>query len=233
MSIPRSLFLIVIAMSCGSPSRPASVSANPTVTQLRDAFLDRARVAGVVLPFVPEMREWTRPSMMSWRQEARAVAVPRWNELASAQLDLLTRMAGDEAATHRLFDLLFRWFLVPHELTHALQDNARATPPTHAIGERLANDVAVAFFHDRADARDSLDMLAHMLERARDRLPPLSEFGDEAALDQYFNEHYDELGRDLPRYGAFQVHFILDSIQRADSLRFDEVIHRAVTVEAR
>jgi hypothetical protein len=200
----------------------------PAIVELRDRFLERARRAGVAMPFTPEMREWTRPSMISWRQEARAVAIPRWDELGEPQRRLLELMAGARGS-QQLFELLFRWFLVPHELTHALQENAAAAAhPGHAAGERLANDAAVAFLAEDPEARRSLFALAPLLVGARQRLPRLPVEGDEAALDRHVDAHYDELGRDLPLYGAFQVRLILDSLRRLDALRFEEVVQRTV-----
>src|SRR5258706_13635176 len=109
--------------------------------------------------------------MVSWRQEARAVAVPRWEELNEPQRHLLVRMTGDESRSRRLFDVLFRWFLVPNELTHALQDNLGATRPDHATSERLANAVAVAFFNEAPETGHHLSALAAILVQAKDRLP--------------------------------------------------------------
>jgi hypothetical protein len=197
------------------------------VTQLRDAFLARAARAGFAMPFVPEVREWTRPSMISWRQEAKAIAVPRWEELTTGQRELLVRMASAERA-RGLFDELFRWFLIVHELTHALQDNLGADHRDHAVSERGANDVAVALFRETPETRERLANLAALLETAKGNLPSLAEFADEAALDRYFDAHYDELTRDPTRYGAFQVRFILDSVRRSDALLFDDAIRNAV-----
>jgi hypothetical protein len=200
-------------------------------TQLRDAFLSRAARAGWVLPFVPEIREWTRPSMISWRQEAKAVAMPRWEELTDVQRQLLARMASVDGS-RALFEELFHWFLVVHELTHALQNNlggaARRDHVDHAASEKSANDVAVAYFCERAESRRRLADLATRLEASRSRLPSLAEFADEAALARTFDANYDELTRDPARYGAFQVRFILDSVRRSDELSFDATLRKAI-----
>jgi hypothetical protein len=232
-SIARAILGPLLAVACASPSVDQRAAAPErradlaSVMQLRDAFLARAARAGAELSFVPEVREWTRPSMISWRQEAKAVALPRWEELTDGQREVVERMASAGRA-HALFDELFRWFLCAHELTHALQNNLNAAPRDHSVSERGANDVAVAFFLESADSRKRLSDLAALLEAAKGRLPTLSEFADEATLDRYFDEHYDELTRDPARYGAFQVRFILDSVHRSDSLRFDETLRKAV-----
>lgn len=173
-----------------------------------------------MLPFVPEIREWTRPSLVSWRQEQKAVAVPRWDDLDARQRQFVVGIAG-EADARTLFELLFRWFLIPHELTHALQVNA-GRETDHATSERVANDAAVAFLVE--DSRAQLVAFVPALETARRNLPSLSDLGDRAAQDRYFDDHYDELGRDPARYGAFQLQFILDSVARLETLTFEAAI---------
>jgi hypothetical protein len=166
--------------------------------------------------------------MISWRQEARAVAVPRWDELTDGQRGLLERMASTEQA-RALFDELFRWFLIAHELTHALQNNLGEAHRNHAVSERSANDMAVAFFCETTESRQRLADLAAVLAVAQGKLARLVDFASNAELDAYFDANYDELTRDPSRYGAFQVYFILDSVYRSDVLRFDETIQRAIS----
>jgi hypothetical protein len=149
--------------------------------------------------------------------------------LNQPQRALLLRMADDEAGGRHLFDVLFRWFLVPHELTHALQNNiAAARVADRATGERLANDVAVAFLEEAPETRRQLFALAPVLLRAKDRLPALANLHDEEALNRYFNDHYDDLSRDLSQYAAFQMRFILDSFRRLDRIRYEEAIQKAL-----
>ncbi len=221
------LLAIVLWFGCAAPAsapkpatEPRPLTDRASIISLRDRFLIRASASGFVLPFVPEIREWTRPSLVSWRQEAKAVAVPRWDELDAQQRQFVVGMASG-ADARALFELLFRWFLIPHELTHALQVNA-GRETDHATSERVANDVAVAFLV--ADNRAQLVAFVPVLQRARQSLPSLAELGDRAAQDRYFDDHYDELGRDPARYGAFQLQFILDSIARLDTLTFDAAI---------
>ena len=137
------------------------------------------------------------------------------------QRQLLERMASAERA-HALFDELFRWFLIVHELTHALQNNV-GVPATddHAVSERRANDVAVAFFRETPESRRRLVDLAAALEAAKGRLPSLPELADEAAPDRYFDEHYDELTRDPPRYGAFRGASILTASAPARDVKHE------------
>jgi hypothetical protein len=155
--------------------------------------------------------------------------VPRWEELDDGQRALLERMSSARGA-RPLFGELFRWFLIVHELTHALQNNLGTAHRDHAMSERSANDVAVAFFCETPESRKRLADLATMLNASTGKLPSLAEFADEAALDRYFDAHYDELTREPTRYGAFQVRFILDSLGRSGVLHFDDTINKAVGI---
>jgi len=185
---------------------------------MRDAFIARSARAGIPLPYSPEVREWTRPLLVAWRRDARAVAVPRWEELTREQRALVVRMAGSEPRAPELFAWLYRWFLLPHELAHAAQDELGdwALPPSRS--ERAANDLAVAFHMEQPMGRERLARLAGLLEAAAARLDPPPGGAD---ADRWFDAHQDELARDPARHGAFQLRFILDSIRRRDALAFD------------
>ena len=211
-------FVCLLLTGCATPhaapdAPPHDVAA---IDQLRDAFLARAHKAGRTLPFTPEMREWTRPTMMSWRAEAHAVAVPKWEELSPEQRALLERMAGDSCPPEKLFAWLFRWYLVPHELTHALQDQTH-TSMSHFAGEQLANDVATAFLMEQPDGPRRLAALAQLLDAAATRLPPPG--GPDA-----FEQRYASLP--LEQYGAYQVSFIRKSLARRQQLAFDHLLQR-------
>jgi hypothetical protein len=191
-----------------------------TLERTRDLFMARAAKAGLHLEFTPEIREWTRPSLISWRQDERAVAVPRWDELPEGPRRALGELAGSDDAARPLFDWLFRWFFVPHELTHALQTNLGSTDD-HATSERFANDVAVAFYMQQPGGREQLDQLLRVVVDLLPRLRPLP-----PGPDDYFNLHYDALGRDPSLYGSFQLRFVHDSLARRDGLNFDELAAR-------
>lgn len=199
---------------------PAPAGDHAALERMRDRFIDRAGRTGLRLPFRPAIREWTRPSLISWRQEARAVAVPRWDELNKGQRTALEQIAGSATAAPVVFEWLFRWFFVPHELTHAFQTKL-SSKDDHAASERLANDMAVAFFMEEPDGPAHLDQLAAIIESAIPRLAALPPDGD-----AYFNAHYDELGSDPRLYGSFQLRFVLDSLNRRQTLRFDDLAAR-------
>lgn len=226
ISSMRSAVLVALLAACTRiPARttaPAERLGPPdgdhaTIERTRDRFMQSAARAGLTLRFVPEIREWTRPSLISWREEAHAVAIPRWQELGDGAKRSLDQIAGSRPAAEMLFAWLFRWFFVPHELTHAFQTNLGGFDD-HAVGERLANDVAVAFYMEEPGGPARLAELAAMVESLLTRLPPIPADGD-----AYFNAHYDELGTDPVLYGSFQLRFVHDSLLRRHELRFVEL----------
>lgn len=89
---------LVVAVACATaPNHGENRAGLSSMNAIRDKYLELARQNGLELSFVPELREWTRPSVMSWRQEARPVAVPRWSDLNDDQRHLLKMMAVDDA----------------------------------------------------------------------------------------------------------------------------------------
>jgi hypothetical protein len=221
------LAAVLVAAACaGAPPapRPPLLAATPpdgslaAIERTRDRFVARAATAGVALPFTPEMREWTRPSIISWREEQRAVAVPRWEELSEAQRAAIADLAGSPAGARPLFAWLFRWFFVAHELAHALQSHAH-DEGGHAQGERFANDVAVAFYMEEPGGPEHLATLEAILAALEPGLAPLP-----PDADAYFDAHYDELGQDARLYGAYQLRFVQDSLRRRHELDFDALV---------
>ncbi len=181
----------------------------------------RAGQCGFTLPAVPGLREWTRPSFISWRAREQVVALPRWEELSPSQRELLRDMAGSEAEAPQLFALLFRWFLVPHELTHALQD-AAGKAIDHARSERTANTLAVAFWMEQPEGPARLAALEQVLTRALTRLPDPVPAGSDS--NDYFNANYDAFPTRQREYAFFQLRFILDSLRSREQLRFEQVV---------
>jgi hypothetical protein len=194
------------------------------IEQARDAFIARAQGAGLNLENPPQVMEWTRPSLISWRREKNAVAVPKWDELSKEQREVLATMAGSEEDAPAFFAWVFRWFLIPHELTHAYQEGA-AEQLDHARSERLANDVAAAFWMEQPNGPNDLDALETVLGPVAERLPlPVPEGANE---DTWFNEHYDDLANKPTEYGAFQVRYMLKSLSKRQRLSLTELLAAA------
>lgn len=187
---------------------------------LRDRFLARAAKAGFTLGFVPEMREWTRPSLISWRAEARAVALPRWEEVPEPTKRLFVEWTGgDPDAAVRMFHWLFRWFLIPHELMHAFQE--RVPMRSHAFSERVANDIAAELLAEGTD-HGLIQALHRGLAGVRLEPPPIP--------DEVFDAEYDRLAQDPRRYGTWQLATIRRSTAnwpRVDTT-FDRSMRRAL-----
>jgi len=195
-----------------------------SLNQARDDFVRRVEALGYELPYIPEMRIWTRKSVISWREETRAVAIPEWDRLHFKVKQLLDRWAGEEGGL-KLFNLAFRWFFPMHELTHFLQTEFGGAPGFCA-SEREANDVAVAFRAEQGagELPSFGGLVAGAVERAVEL--PVDEGGDSCT---YFDRHYDELRAHPEVYGAYQFRFVEESLGRSEELDFGALVTRILT----
>ena len=119
-----------------------------------------------------------------------------------------------------LFNELFRWFLIPHELAHAFQEVGQVRSD-HAKSEQFANDLAVAYYVETGSG-DRLSALEARLRYAAARLPLDVPAGEDPM--EYFNKNYDRLTANPRRYGAFQFEFMLRSLAQRDSVDFAKLL---------
>jgi hypothetical protein len=187
---------------------------------IRDGFVARVESQGFELPYRPMLREWTRPSLVSWRAEARSVAVPDWDKVDPKVRNMFLTCGG-----RRFFDLAFRWFFPVHELAHFLQSEFN-WQGDHAGAERLANDLAVAFHRSRAGGAGRLDDLRAGISSCLGKFPLPAEAKPDP--DGFFNSHYQKITGDPMVYGAFQWRFLLDSLDKADRLDFGDLVNRLI-----
>ncbi len=201
----------------------ALILAGPTAaTPLRHAntFLDRLEAMGIELPYRPQVRDWTRPSLISWRETARAVAVPTWSEVPEKMRGLFEVMAPPGRAK-LLFDEAFRWFFVPHELAHFLQSEFGRTRG-HSRRERLASDVAVAWWRTQPHGADRLRQFSRLVDHAIAALPDPTPLGHRP--DTWFDGDYDTFARAPRRGAAYQFRFVRDSIRQEPGPVFDALV---------
>ncbi len=217
------LLLLLVVGACGGAAPQAQIAEQRevlTLHRIAPRFCGQVQSLGHPLPYCPEVREWTRPSLVSWREEARAVAVPSWSEVPDGVRVLMTEIAPGQE--QEFFELLFRWFLVPHELTHFLQ-TVHPGAADHYTSEALANDVAVAFWKEQPGGPERLASLRAHVERAIALLPLPAEANDDPA--GYFHRNYHTLGQNPRVYGAFQFRMIHQAIARQEQLHFKSLVN--------
>ena len=188
--------------------------------EILSRVLARAAEIGMKLPFEPSICEWTRPSLISWRSEKKCVAIPRWSETPPKVQELFGELASAPGNGSELFNELFRWFLIPHELAHAFQEVGQVRSD-HAKSEQFANDLAVAYYVETGSG-DRLSALEARLRYAAARLPLDVPAGEDPM--EYFNKNYDRLTANPRRYGAFQFEFMLRSLAQRDSVDFAKLL---------
>lgn len=219
----RILLFILLSVLAGCATQPVLAPSTDTqsLESLRDEFVAVANSSGRTLGFQPQIREWTRPSLISWREKQRTVAVPKWDDLKDSQKTELASLFGSEKNANEIFPWLFRWFLIPHELTHAIQ-NIRVQHKNHAQLERIANDVAAAFLNQTDVGKRRLAKLEQLMDPIVTALPSLDLKGLDA--ETYFDREYQRISQSPEVYGNFQLRFILDSLKRRDSLNLKQLM---------
>ncbi len=160
--------------------------------------------------YVPTVRVMNTPALAYFDARTRRITLPHWPTLDAEIQAFFTFLLPDPNEAERLFEELFGWFLVAHEMTHWLQRELNVVPDRYDE-ERMANDFAVAFFMAEGDEARLLH-LGQLVDRALQNLADPVPLGEDRA--QFFNERYADLAVDPAKYGHFQFAFILDSIAR-------------------
>jgi len=195
-----------------------------SLQQLRNAFVGKAAGSGLTLPSLPALAEQAGRSIVCDLQAPRALWLGRWDDASPALRELLLRISGDGAVARRLFDALFRWLAVPHQLAHAFHTLPAQVEAHRAATERLATDVAVAFLRDLPGARRPLIALAPLLLEVKDKLPSLPIVPSEDDLNRQFDRDHDAIARDPGLYLAYRVHFLLESYRRLHRIDFKQTL---------
>ncbi|MBW1809483.1 MAG: hypothetical protein JRJ87_14905 [Deltaproteobacteria bacterium] len=148
--------------------------------------------------------------------DGHAVAVPKFCELDQKTTESFARLGG-----RHFFNLAFRWFFPVHELASFLliEFNFQGTP---AQSERLANDLAIAFFKTQPGGLDKLTALGDYIAKAV-TICCQSNLAQER-IDSYFNENFDRLSLDSLAYRTFQWRFYQDSLKKIDRLDFAKLV---------
>ena len=165
----------------------------------------------------------TTPSLIFYASAddgERFVVAPRWSDLDEERA-LFERWAGATGGAfdgRALFEELFNWFFVAHEVGHHLQSVSGRGPESRWDEELQANEIAVAHFAATEPAR--LEALVAALASVRDSLEVPDGAGDPA----FFEAEYEAIG-DVPEvYGYFQFGFVLDAFGRVDELDLGTIV---------
>ena len=184
---------------------------------LLNDFANRVREGRSSLPGpLPRFLFETLPSLATFSSPENLIRVAKWGELppeTQSLFGMYASLVGPEAPTgQQLFEDLFYRFFFIHELAHWLaRPKNEPTSATHS-GERRytceenANRVAVAYWRARDPSflRTTLERMGAIRARLGNPVPA----GEEA--QDYFDNHYQELGDNPSAYGWFQLGMVLD-----------------------
>ena len=188
-------------------------------------FSARAHAAGLPATVVtPAVVFRTTPALSVFTPQG--VFIAEWSALpppAQAQFDAWATAGGSSWTGARLFDEMFHWFLVPHEMTHWVQTRGGTQPLTDRYATEMeANRVAVAYWRQTDAGRARLDALAGVLASMYAKMPSPVPSGADPV--QYFQTKYDALAADPGAYGWYQLRMIIDAYRAADSPPFDAML---------
>ena len=218
------VFALGAAIALAAPVGVGRVASPAEVKDRAEAIVRSyaERVALVVGPerYVPTVRILNTPALAYFDARARRITLPYWPTLDEQTKGFFLALLPDPEEAEELFGELFTWFLVAHEMTHWLQGELGIVLDRYE-DERMANDVAVAFFMGEGDEA-RLVRLGELLDHALQSLPDPVPVGEDRAA--YFNRRYADLAVDPAQYGQYQFTFILDAISRRADLLWEDML---------
>jgi hypothetical protein len=216
-------------VAVAADTRPAPTAMQTAVEGIVGDFSARAHAAGLPATVVtPVVVFQTTPGLSVFTPQG--VLIAEWSALpppVQAQFDAWAAAAGSSWTGARLFEEMFHWFLVPHELTHWVQTRGGTQKLTDRYAtEAEANRVAVAYWR-RTDAdRARLDALVGALSSLYAKMPSPVPSGDEPV--HYFQTNYATLGANPAAYGWYQLRMITEAYRAPESAPFDATLHALI-----
>ena len=230
----KTLASAVVALAVlGGPSSAAAQDEQQVADGIRDRFFDAVRACGVEprveTPIVIE----TSPIVeASYRYADRAVHLSRWDGLSPEMRGMLAAWAEHGAMgldAEGMYREIFGSFVVPHELGHAISDDAgRMRDMPKWDSELEANRIAVAFWALQEGPAGDIDTRVRNSAAFYERMPsPVPEGDDPRA---FFERHYDDFINDRPgplnpmTYGWFISRLLVQAAEEREAYPFCDLI---------
>lgn len=122
--------------------------------------------------------------------------------------------SGDTEQGEEFYRMYFLKFNPVHEASHALREKYEVKTELYEE-EQSVNDIAVAYWREVGEEEFINDLEKVVREVLSNMESPVPEGQD---VGQYFNENYHNLGDDPNLYGYFQFTFVLNAIEKKESL---------------
>ena len=186
-------------------------------------FTSRVNAIEFVMANQPRSIMNTRPFLIFYSPKSNVVNLPLWEQVMPAQKDFFYKLAGDSVEGRELFGLFFNGFYLPHELGHALQNFAKRNKFNLYEGEYFANVVAILYWR-KMNRITELEQCYNYAKQIVGKLPDPVPEGEDP--ENYFNEHYAELGADPSKYGYFQFAQFVKIYEDKSLPGFDEFVKK-------
>ena len=204
------------------PPAPDVPDIQADAQQVVDLFITVARAQGLAVEVVPTVRVETTPNLIFYADQV--VTVPRWGDLPPEVQSLFSdwaRAAGGVWDGEGLFNELFHWFLIPHELGHDVQQ-IQGVPLGHFAAEQHANRIAVAWWALDPSSSARLHTFCEVAASLAGILPDPTPQGE--AAESWFDEHYDALAQDPVAYGHYQFQFMSTACTEREAHPFGALV---------
>jgi hypothetical protein len=154
----------------------------------------------------PAIQISTIPQLSVFFDPSDTVVTGQWEELPPQVKQLMEQMLGGRQG----FEDGFHKFFFVHELGHWAQSQGKKMstvnqPPNHYLYELEANRISIAYWR-RRDFSFANNLISQY-RKAYDAMPNPVPAGEK--LEDYFNGHYDDLGRNPAAYGWYQLRLVI------------------------
>ena len=226
----RVLSLALLCSTAFGQNSPNERAVQKNAETIVNQYVSRLKASGFKPPFVPRVIIENTPQLISYDKADRRITIPAWDGLNADEKKLFDEwagFAGGGETGRTLFEELFNWFFIPHELSHYFAGELNSSGNVDNFeSEKSANEFAVAFWLTQPGVKSRLDRIARTARNIQQALPNPVPPGQDAK--RYFNEHYDELGRNPPAYGYYQLKFVSDALAARKRLKFDSMVRAAM-----
>jgi len=208
VSALASVAIVSAQLPKGDTSAPRQQALLAELQLIADDFQREIKASGFQCTRpAPEILISTTPQLSVFFGPSNTVVTGQWEELPSQVKQLFEQTLGGRQG----FEDGFHKFFFVHELGHWAQSQDKKKmstinrSPSHYLYELEADRIALAYWRRRDSSFAS--GLVSQYRKEYNALPNPVPAGEK--LEDYFNDHYDDLGSNPAAYGWYQLRLVI------------------------